>query len=385
MVVMQDANATRYAQAREPRASARGGNASKLRSNNDLRKVFDFTGRACKIGSYGKGFRQGTRSRGKRASVVSPRNTSGAGLPFPSNPCSGTVRRKKRCTMRRAAMVPGRERFCGLTFSGLMEVILPTVVFATFFVTANGQAHGDIIVRPQHAITSQPLGVDADFPVGWGNGSWMANGSTVTELYLTPELLFNKPVNIGDIASVSFYTKKGTTHSFSAPDWFFTIYTSPFPNSSSWYGYRINSEPYFSENINDPANQWNLWSSDQGSNWLRFFVSGKAGAFVSNGAYTDPHLDAFKLLPSDRGTGLEMADEPIKYFRMATASGWANGFWGQIDGLTITLTDNTSARVNFEPVPEPASMVALGGLGLVGAGWGFVRRRKLRGKLRGKA
>jgi hypothetical protein len=278
--------------------------------------------------------------------------------------------------MRRAAMVVGHKARSLPRTVALRLCAVAMVACSLAFLVSPPTYAGTInlVLRPQQITTNPPIGVEGDYPAGWGSGSWMANGSTVTEVYLTPELLFSKSIKIEDIKSVSFWTKKNTTHTQSAPDWFFTIYTTPF--AGSWYGYRINAELYFSENLNDPANQWNLWSSDQGNNWLRFFVSGKSGQFVSNGSYNDPHLDAFKLLPSERGSNLTMANEPIKYFRMSTATGWANGFFGQLDGLTIELTDGSIARVNFEPVPEPTSLVALGGLGLVGAGWRVIRRRK---------
>lgn len=254
-----------------------------------------------------------------------------------------------------------------------LGVVLSSLVFGLA-----ASSYADLVVLPQNvrdmSITNLPIGVQGDSPTGWGSGSWQANGSKVTEYYFSPNMLFNKNITIGDIQSISFWTKKGTTHIESAPDWFFTIYTTPF--AGSWYGYRIIAEPYFSENLNDPANEWNLWSSDRGNNWLRFFVSGISGKSVYNGAYTDPHLDAFKLRPSARSTGATMADEPIQSFRMSTASGWANGFTGQLDGLTITLTDGTAARVNFEAVPEPATLVGLASLGASGLGAVVLRRRK---------
>jgi len=235
-------------------------------------------------------------------------------------------------------------------------------------------SYADFVVLPQQIPINPPIGVEGDYPSGWGTGSWQANGSTVTEVYFTPNLLFGRDITLGQIKSISFWTKKDKTHTESAPDWFFTIYTTPF--AGSWYGYRIIAEPYFSENLNDPANQWNLWSSERGNNWLRFFVSGKSGSSVSNGSYSDPHFEDFKLLSSERSTGAKMADEPILYFRISTGNPWANGFTGQVDGLTITLTDDTVARVNFEAVPEPATLVGLASLAATGLGGVVLRRRK---------
>lgn len=91
----------------------------------------------------------------------------------------------------------------------------------------------------------------------------------------------------------------------------------------------------------------------------------------------NPAQDSWNLAMSFLGTdSLSTIDAPnISFdpnvngeytFRLAVYNP-NNGFSGEV-----------SMKVNA--VPEPASMVALGGLGLVGAGWGFVRRRKLRGK-----
>lgn len=278
--------------------------------------------------------------------------------------------------MKRAAWLLGeKSSYLGrfVPFRG----VVPLSIIVMACLNVSSAAYCDLIVRPDSpygSVGSLVNSVFGDYPDGWGTGSWAAGGTGVVEVYFTPEMLFGKPVKIGDIKSVSFYTKKGSTHTNpdSAGDWFFTIYTTPF--AGGWYGFRISAEPYFSENLTDPANQWNRWSSDQGSNWLRFYVSGMSGASTGYfGSYTDLHLEDFKNQVID---GRKMADQTIEYFRMATATAWASGFTGQLDGLTITLTDGSVARVNFEPVPEPGSLVGLVSLGLLVPGWRMLRGRK---------
>jgi hypothetical protein len=47
--------------------------------------------------------------------------------------------------------------------------------------------------------------------------------------------------------------------------------------------------------------------------------------------------------------GVPYVTQPILYFSVQTASDWAVGFTGQVDGLRIQLTDSSVANVNFEP------------------------------------
>ena len=213
------------------------------------------------------------------------------------------------------------------------------------------------------------IGIFGDYPsTEWATGSWKANGVSYSKIYMTPSQLFGRDVAIGELAYISYYTKKDTTHTDSAPDWFFQMYTKPYTGSpgSSWYGNRINSEPYFSENLNDPANTWNKWQTDDGEdNRLRFFDS-SAGYF---GGYTDPFL-------SDLTSNSDYSNQELLYIVVGTGTGWAQGFEGQLDGLHIELNGGETADVNFEPIPEPTT-IALIGFGLLGLiGYSVHRKKK---------
>lgn len=228
----------------------------------------------------------------------------------------------------------------------------------------------NLVVRPDYIGVSGAavVGVDGDSPGGpASSGSWQAGGSTWTQVIFTPQQLFGRDVTVGELASISYYTKKGTTHTVSASDWYFQIYTVKYTGSPYWYGYRLGAEPYFSQNLNAPADQWNLWQTDEGStNRLRFFDSSGNAYF---GGYNDGFLSDF--------TGdAKYAEESIMRLVLGTGSGWASGFTGQLDGLSVVLANGDTANVNFESevVPEPMTMI-LGAMGL-GSIVGFRRFRK---------
>ncbi len=212
-----------------------------------------------------------------------------------------------------------------------------------------------LVVTPSSPVfdSKNVNGVAGDSAPGFAGGSFASNGIAKTDMYFTPSVLFDRDVALGEVKSMSYWTKKGTEHVTDPRDWFLAIYTKPYPGQSGggWYGTRIGSEPYFSENLADPIDTWNQWTTGDGlayyNNWLRFFES-TYGYF---GGYGDPHWDAFiggVSLAGARGPGVPYATQPILTFSLQTGSAWAAGFTGQIDGFRIELSNGSVATVNFE-------------------------------------
>jgi hypothetical protein len=248
----------------------------------------------------------------------------------------------------------------------LVIVAVATLSVSACFALANAQAAiTNITVYAANPspggldATTLPLGVSGDYAESFdASGCWQANVTTVngyTKWGITPTALFGRPVTIGELASITYYTKKATTFSQSAGDWYLQFYTDKADGGpGSWYGHRINSEPYFSANLNAPANQWNQWQTNSDSpNALRFYDS-SAGYF---GGYTDDFLSGLTTNPTYENLH-------ISSFWVGVGSNWANGFTGEIDSLTITLANGDSAHVNFEAaVPEPATLLVWSLLG----------------------
>lgn len=210
----------------------------------------------------------------------------------------------------------------------------------------------NLVVTPTTNVfdSNNVVGVVGDSAPGFSYGSLASNGSDKTDMYFTPQMLFGHDITLGDISSISYWTKKGTDHVTSPADWYLNIYTKPYDgdrSSATWYGDRIGTEPYFSVNLNDPANTWNMWSTGGAINQLRFFESTAGAPGATFGSYTDPTW-------ADFVAGNSLANQPyatrsVLFFSPQTASASAEGFTGQIDGLTVTLTDGSVATVNFEP------------------------------------
>lgn len=216
------------------------------------------------------------------------------------------------------------------------------------------------------------------FPVD----SWAHDGSSSkSEFYLPPSVLFGHSITIGDLQSLSWWTKKpgnGTE-----PDWYLAIYTAKQndgKDSGSWYRSRLNSEPYFTGSTVAP-NTWHKWASDDPSNPLRFFDQPRTGVF---GTYTDPTLSAITSGPINWSTywsgysnlNWDYSAETILYFSFQTGSGWSNGFTGMLDGFEVKLKNDEVGRVNFEVVPEPSSLLV--GCGLLGLVFSLKRRQSRR-------
>jgi hypothetical protein len=201
-----------------------------------------------------------------------------------------------------------------------------------------------------------------DYASGFAPGSWQGNATVAgqkSEYYVSPQTLFGitGDVTIGQLSSISYWTEKATDHITVPGDWFIIIYTQKDDTLSphgSWYGNRINSEPYFSQNLTETAGTWTQWVTGGPSNKLRFFDS--TGGYF--GSYTDGFL-------SDLTSNAAYKDQKILCFSVQTGSGWANGFTGLVDGLSITRTNGDVGQVNMVPEPATVALLGLGALSLL--------------------
>jgi hypothetical protein len=186
--------------------------------------------------------------------------------------------------------------------------------------------------------------VASDGAPGFEAGSIQATGAAKAELYFRPSDLFpsHPTVTLGDIARVSFWTKKSATHAVQPDDWYMNIYTKKYAaQTSGWYGARISTVPYTAANLQETAGAWNQWSTDGQANQLRFFES--AGVYES---YSDPFWSAFVTGTSPNGSGAYAAQE-VLYFSAQTNS-LAVGLDPQLDGVRIELKDGTVAELDMQ-------------------------------------
>lgn len=221
---------------------------------------------------------------------------------------------------------------------------------------------------------------------GFGSSSFQyVNNAAIdpkAELYITPTALFGHAVQIGDIASVSYWTNKpGASNTV---DWGFYMYTAlqSSGNEGSFYHTRLTSEPIYSNAGPVAANTWHQWQSGDPTAPMRFYDSGRDGGV--QGTYTDPTLAQITSGSVTWGTNnatVDYTNETVSLFSLQTGSAWSNGFLGLVDGLTITLKDGEIGTADFEAnvaaVPEPTTW-AMMILGFCGVGFMAYRKSALR-------
>ena len=243
--------------------------------------------------------------------------------------------------------------------------------------TIAGTAGAQTVYYPGDGITdtTNPLGVAGDAAPGFGTGSFQANGATKTAITFTPETLFGSgsSFDIGDIENISFWTKQSGVPSDPGTyvNWYLEIYAAPTGSGDdSWYRRRLNFEPYFSPDLNDtnqPADTWVEWSTDTSANQLRVFDANRGASGAVYGTYTDPFLSDIQVGPVDwnsfysgySSTPVTYEDDAVWFMAISTGSGWASGFDGQVDGVTVTLKSGQIATIDFEAIPAPASCALL--------------------------
>jgi hypothetical protein len=183
------------------------------------------------------------------------------------------------------------------------------------------------------------LGLDDDFVAGFAPGAFQSNitasdPAKYTKYGFAPIAVFGRDIHVGELLRVSYFTKKGTDHVASPPDWFCQLYTNG--TAHGWYGERIHAEPYYSENLTETPGEWTEWVSDPGQNNRLRFYDGN----LSLGSYTDGFLP-------DMTYDLNYADQTIMVMGLATGTPWAETFDGKVDGLTIELVSGEIATFNF--------------------------------------
>ncbi len=220
-----------------------------------------------------------------------------------------------------------------------------------------GSAAGTYITGPVANVT----GTLATSAPGFGPSAWQAGGSTKAEFSVPAAVLFGHPVKVGDLASVSWWTNKGV----GIADWYNLIYTAlqnDNQNTGTWYRSRLNSEPYLSGGTYTPG-IWTLWSTSDAVHPLRYFDALRNGGVY--GTYADPLLSAITAgaVTWANGAAWDYSGEQILSFSMQTGSGWASGFTGMLDGLTVTLKSGETATVNFEAYASTYTITVTDALG----------------------
>jgi hypothetical protein len=266
-----------------------------------------------------------------------------------------------------------------------IKQLLAGFVFAAVVAVPCAQADVTTVTLTDPTVAVSALINPSTGAPGFGSTSWQNNGtSTKSELYIPVSELFpeeTSPVTIDDVASISYWTNiPGTGGS---PNWTLEIYTATTGTNdeASWYGTRLNAEPYFTSTT-VASNTWNQWSTG-GSNALLFYDAGRNGGVY--GTYTDPTLAEIQAGlvtwngSGENGTSDNYGQDVISMFSLQTGSAWTNGFTGSVDGLTVTLTDGNVGKLDLGgPVPEPSAVILFGSfagfLGLVS-----LRRKRAKG------
>jgi predicted ribosomally synthesized peptide with SipW-like signal peptide len=198
------------------------------------------------------------------------------------------------------------------------------------------------VVRPNNA-TNATGSPDESY---MGSGSWKNRGPSYKTTYnIYPTNAFGHSIKLNDIASLSYVTKKNAPQG--APDFYVNIYCTPIT-------YRLSGEPLYSRGLNAPANQWNTWSTEAGTNQLTFYDSNRQG--VPPGFYYGPTLAQLQAGPINwkdyyagaSSTNIDYGNMTINRFAFETSAGWSN-FNGYIDAIVIKLKNGKTYIFDLEP------------------------------------
>ncbi|HET7324266.1 MAG TPA: hypothetical protein VFJ06_08040 [Halococcus sp.] len=206
-------------------------------------------------------------------------------------------------------------------------------------------------------------------------GSWAVAGDGDGDglddklfFWLAPETLpfgFDS-FTVSDLVGVSYYTKTDHATGGTTPQNIsLSIYTQPdgADDDASWYGYRLDAEPYFARALDAPPNQWNEWSTADGSNQLTFYDSNRTG--VGFGFYGgQPTLRDLRAGPVNwanlkdgaEDRTIDYGAETVEAIVFTTGSGWTDDFEGYLDTIELRLAKGPgrskkgqTLRIDLEP------------------------------------
>lgn len=195
-----------------------------------------------------------------------------------------------------------------------------------------------------------------------GSGEWRKTSvSPKFEMYVDPVATFGSSFTIGQIASVSYHTRNGGNPS--GVDFAMYFYTAPMlGGDASWYGRRIQGEPYLSNNYAPSTSAWNTWSTSAGANQIVLYDSRHTN--FSFGWYGSPTLADLQAGPftwatwpgapaGSDATPFDYRPLTVGLISFQTGSGWSS-FNGAIDGITINLNNGDQYNLDLENTPDNA-------------------------------
>jgi len=153
---------------------------------------------------------------------------------------------------------------------------------------------------------------------------------------------------ISDIKSISWATKKPTAGD--QPDFYVSIYTEPYEGGDSdWYGHRLTLEGMYSPTLNAPANQWNIWSTDEGDNQVTL-IDSNHGPIGYYGAPTLAEIQSGSITWHDEKT-IDYRNQKVMAISVSTGTPWCETFVGYLDAITVELKNGQSITIDLEDHP----------------------------------
>ena len=199
-----------------------------------------------------------------------------------------------------------------------------------------------------------------------GSGAWQSVGSEKELLYVGPDFTdFDTlaPFAVDEIAEISYWTKKDGGPS--DVDFYLLIYTETGTGNddASWYGKRLNAEPYYlslaGDQITAPADEWNEWSTagTVDTDPLRFVDENRDGIGLGYADGTMPTLQDLQAGPTDwsklrsggESTSIDYGAQTVKTIAISTGTPWNTGFDGLLDEVRVSLVDGSELLIDLEP------------------------------------